>query len=37
MIVTSEFELLRVAAPNLPLAPKEFTPQYQEQRAPPVL
>jgi hypothetical protein len=31
MIVTSEFELLRVAAPNLPLAPKEFNPQYQEQ------
>ena len=31
MIVTSEFELLRVAAPNLPLSPKEFTPQYQEQ------
>ena len=31
MIVTSEFELLRVAAPNLPLAPREFNPQYQEQ------
>lgn len=31
MIVTSEFELLRVAAPNLPLSPKEFSPQYQEQ------
>ena len=31
MIVTSEFELLRTAAPNLPLSPKEFTPQYQEQ------
>jgi hypothetical protein len=31
MIVTSEFELLRVAAPNLPLAPKEFNSQYQEQ------
>lgn len=31
MIVTSEFELLRAAAPNLPLAQKEFSPQYQEQ------
>ena len=31
MIVTSEFELSRVAAPNLPLASKEYSPQYQEQ------
>ena len=31
MIVTSEFELLRVAAPNLPLAPKVYNSDYQEQ------
>jgi hypothetical protein len=31
MIVTSEFELSRVAAPNLPIAPREFNAQYQEQ------
>jgi len=30
-IVTTEFDLSQVAAPNLPLAPKEFSPQYQEQ------
>ena len=31
MIVTSEFELSRFTAPNLPLSPKEFNAQYQEQ------
>lgn len=30
-IVTTEFDLSQAAAPNLPLAPKEFSPQYQEQ------
>ena len=30
-IVTSEFELNQVAAPNLPLAPIEYTPQYIDQ------
>lgn len=30
-IVTTEFDLSQVAAPNLPLAQKEFSPQYQEQ------
>jgi len=31
MIVTSEFELNQVAAPNLPLAPIEYNEQYQNQ------
>jgi hypothetical protein len=31
MIVTSEFELLRVAAPNLPLAPRTYDIDYHEQ------
>jgi len=31
MIVTSEFELLRVAAPNLPLAPRAYDSDYHEQ------
>jgi len=31
MIVTSEFELLRVAAPNLPLAPRTYDSDYHEQ------
>lgn len=30
-IVTSDFTLNRVAAPNLPLAPGQYSPQYQEQ------
>jgi hypothetical protein len=30
-IVTTEFDLSQVAAPNLPLSPKDFSPQYQEQ------
>jgi hypothetical protein len=31
MIVTSEFELSRVAAPNLPLSPKVYNSDYHEQ------
>ena len=31
MIVTSEFELNQVAAPNLPLAPTAYDPRYQDQ------
>ena len=31
MIVTSEFELSRVAAPNLPLSPKAYSSDYHEQ------
>ena len=31
MIVTSEFALNQVAAPNLPLAPVQYTPQYVDQ------
>jgi len=31
MIVTSEFELNQVAAPNLPLAPIQYNEQYQNQ------
>jgi hypothetical protein len=31
MIVTSEFELSRVAAPNLPLSPKNYNSDYHEQ------
>jgi hypothetical protein len=31
MIVTSEFALSRVAAPNLPLAPRVYDPDYHEQ------
>ena len=31
MIVTSVYELNQVAAPNLPLAPIEYTPQYIDQ------
>lgn len=30
-IVTTEFDLNKVAAPNLPLAPIEYEPRYQEQ------
>jgi hypothetical protein len=30
-LITSEFELLRAAAPNLPLAPTEYDSRYQEQ------
>lgn len=30
-LVTSEFELLRAVAPNLPLAPKDYDSRYQEQ------
>ena len=30
-IVTSEFELNQVAAPNLPLATAQYSPQYQDQ------
>jgi len=30
-IVTTDFELNKVAAPNLPLAPIEYEPRYQEQ------
>lgn len=30
-LVTSEFELNKVAAPNLPLAPTEYESRYQEQ------
>jgi len=31
MIVTSEYALNQVAAPNLPLAPKEYSPAYIDQ------
>ena len=31
MIVTSEYELNQVAAPNLPLAPTEYQRQYTDQ------
>lgn len=31
MIVTSDFDLLRVAAPNLPLATPQYDSRYQEQ------
>ena len=31
MIVTSEYELNQVAAPNLPLAPKDYSPAYIDQ------
>jgi hypothetical protein len=31
MIVISEFEINQVAAPNLPLAPIEYSRQYQDQ------
>lgn len=31
MIVISEYELSRVAAPNLPLAPRVYNSDYQEQ------
>ncbi len=31
MLVTTEFELNRVASPNLPRAPAEYNAQYQEQ------
>jgi len=30
-IVTSDYELLRVAAPNLPLAPRDYDSRYHEQ------
>jgi hypothetical protein len=30
-IVTTDFELNKVSAPNLPLAPIEYEPRYQEQ------
>lgn len=31
LIVTTDFELNKVAAPNLPRAPSDYSPQYQEQ------
>ena len=31
LIITSEFALEQVAAPNLPRAPSDYSPQYQEQ------
>jgi len=31
LIVTTDFELNKVASPNLPLAPIEYQPRYQEQ------
>lgn len=31
MLVTTEFELSRVTAPNLPRSPVEYNAQYQEQ------
>ncbi len=31
LVVTTDNELLRVAAPNLPLAPREYAAEYQEQ------
>lgn len=31
LIVTTDFQLERVAAPNLPLAPREWNAQYQDQ------
>lgn len=31
LIVTSEFEINQVTAPNLPLAPTEYGPKYQDQ------
>lgn len=31
LIVTSEYELSQVAAPNLPLAPRDYDSRYQEQ------
>lgn len=31
LIVTSEYEINQVAAPNLPLAPVQYTPQYLDQ------
>jgi hypothetical protein len=31
LVVTSEYELNRVTAPNLPLGPKEYNSRYQEQ------
>ena len=31
LIVTSEFEINQVTAPNLPLAPMEYGPKYQDQ------
>jgi hypothetical protein len=30
-VVTTDFALNKVAAPNLPLAPSEYEPRYQEQ------
>jgi hypothetical protein len=30
-IVTTDFELNKIAAPNLPLATPEYNPQYQDQ------
>ena len=30
-IITSDYELNKVAAPNLPLAPKEYDAQYVDQ------
>jgi hypothetical protein len=31
LIVTSEFAINKIAAPNLPLAPQQWNPQYQDQ------
>lgn len=31
LVITSEFQLEQVAAPNLPRAPIDYNPQYQEQ------
>ena len=31
LVVTTDFQLNRVAAPNLPRAPIQYNPQYQEQ------
>ena len=31
LVVTTEFELNRVTAPNLPRAPAQYTAQYHEQ------
>ena len=33
LIVTTDYELTKIAAPNLPLAPQQWSPQYQDQFA----
>jgi hypothetical protein len=33
LIVTTDYELDKIAAPNLPLAPQQWSPQYQDQFA----